>query len=59
MTLYDKDEMADLSFAEKRALKGSRSRTCAACRATPATKEVNYGSEEATGGPNEAQPLES
>ena len=58
MTLYDKDEMADLSAAEKRALKAALEVELARRAARRRlTKEVNYGSEEATGGSKKAQPL--
>ena len=58
MTLYDKDEMADLSAAEKGALKVAleAERAQRAARRL-ATKEMNYDSEEATSSSKEAQPL--
>ena len=58
MALYDKGAVADPQRGREATIEGSpRCGTGAACGATPTSKEVNYGSKEATRDPKEAQPL--
>lgn len=57
MTLYDKGEVADLSAAEKRVVEGGPRRGTGKARHTASEKEMNYGTQEASHRPKEAQPL--